>query len=767
VEKALKDALAMDRARLKIGKISEFGLLEMSRQRLRQSLMETNTHLCPTCLGSGRLLSLPMQSMRALRAIERMASVSGSDKLISARGSSEVILCLLNEHRKFLCDIEKKYNKTIYIVADSSCPSGSFEITSPVVLEDTAAKEVFVAPKKRRRNRGKPTNLGNEKVGTQGGHIAAPKEEKVSEKNPAKFPTAPTSPGPSSGSTVLLPSAPQKHRLPNPENNNNAKGPSNGTSKNQKTADQINGKDNQSHESSGISMLPLPQNAPRVTQKTLQGISETDEKIDSNGIIPWAPHHPGMTPAPHSNTSPALRVNGKASSKKGLNGGKTMHALVLTTAASADENGHVKHSKSGTGDKDANPNDHTGTHGNKINHGGKGSASTKGANAIENMGKSRTQKVGRGGDQKRVAMAPLPEIVSRKTRVSLESSDDLLLGNPSEGSSRESKKAPSNLTKPASNSSKKSPKSQTINPSPSLDLNASPLQKNNGSNNGLSKSSKNADVQVPKGNTVMAIGGPNASDGTLAKKESRRARLRKKHNVRDARIQDALINPASSVLLLASSDTPEVLPPALGSFAGTDHGVLLGTKAPKAIAATVPMATAAGCSDKSEKDGTRYESGDKLILDSKSQGKKKANGDVPENLPKSPLKPWASGSKKKSLNPSLRDVQEPSSSEGIVLAPTHSISNNGSKGGKHGQSKSGFQPQSMPPSITVHGGQLPNSAAIKNAREAAEAKGHIPDKGRDCVKGSFEGSQGAHDEKLSKAGIVLLPPHASAKHSKS
>ncbi|MBM3631402.1 MAG: Rne/Rng family ribonuclease [Alphaproteobacteria bacterium] len=152
IEKALKDALATDRARLKVGKISEFGLLEMSRQRLRQSLMESNTYLCTTCHGAGRLLSLPMQSMRALRAIEHMAATQHS-KTIDASGSADLVLCLLNMHREFLWEIEKKYGTSIMISVDPACDSGALTITNPSLLTEIKSTATVGGPKKRRRNR--------------------------------------------------------------------------------------------------------------------------------------------------------------------------------------------------------------------------------------------------------------------------------------------------------------------------------------------------------------------------------------------------------------------------------------------------------------------------------------------------------------------------------------------------------------------------------------------------------------------------------------
>ena len=125
VEKALKDALKADRARIQVGKISEFGLLEMSRQRLRQSLLESHTTLCASCHGSGRTLALPMLAMVHLKALEEKAIMA---KSLVAYGPLEIVLYLLNEERSMLNLLEKKQETSITLKIDTSLALSEFRI---------------------------------------------------------------------------------------------------------------------------------------------------------------------------------------------------------------------------------------------------------------------------------------------------------------------------------------------------------------------------------------------------------------------------------------------------------------------------------------------------------------------------------------------------------------------------------------------------------------------------------------------------------------
>ena len=127
VEKALKDALKADRARIQTGRISAFGLLEMSRQRRRSGIVDGTTQACPTCSGAGVIRSMEMAALRILRAIEGEA-ISGKVGRIAARASVDVSLYLLNHHRDWLKRIETDNGVSIEIVADSEKSGDAYDL---------------------------------------------------------------------------------------------------------------------------------------------------------------------------------------------------------------------------------------------------------------------------------------------------------------------------------------------------------------------------------------------------------------------------------------------------------------------------------------------------------------------------------------------------------------------------------------------------------------------------------------------------------------
>jgi len=127
VEKRLKDAMKTDRARIQIGRISNFGLMEMSRQRRRSGIVDGTTSACPTCNGSGAVRSHEMAALRVLRAIEAEA-ISDRAGLMSAKTSLDVALFILNHKRDWLNRIEDQYGLTIEITADASKAGDIFDI---------------------------------------------------------------------------------------------------------------------------------------------------------------------------------------------------------------------------------------------------------------------------------------------------------------------------------------------------------------------------------------------------------------------------------------------------------------------------------------------------------------------------------------------------------------------------------------------------------------------------------------------------------------
>ena len=119
IERKLKDALRHDRARIQVGSISHFGLLEMSRQRLRPSLAESVSQTCPHCAGTGRIRSINSAALQILRVVEDEAgSRPGED--ISIFVHPDVALYILNQKRASLASLEEQFGISILIEADAA-----------------------------------------------------------------------------------------------------------------------------------------------------------------------------------------------------------------------------------------------------------------------------------------------------------------------------------------------------------------------------------------------------------------------------------------------------------------------------------------------------------------------------------------------------------------------------------------------------------------------------------------------------------------------
>jgi ribonuclease E len=127
VEHKVKDAMRNDRARIQIGRISAFGLLEMSRQRLRPSLLEHSTEICPHCAGTGRIRSIESAALHALRAIEE-EGVRRRAGEIMVSVPPNVALYLLNQKRHTISDIEKRYGFIVTVESDDELHAADCEI---------------------------------------------------------------------------------------------------------------------------------------------------------------------------------------------------------------------------------------------------------------------------------------------------------------------------------------------------------------------------------------------------------------------------------------------------------------------------------------------------------------------------------------------------------------------------------------------------------------------------------------------------------------
>ena len=117
VERAMRDALKNDRARIQVGRISGFGLMEMSRQRLRTGVLEASTRQCPHCEGTGLVRTASSAGLSALRLLEEEAARGRGSKLV-LRASQEATIYVLNNKRAELSEIEARYGVTIEVIPD-------------------------------------------------------------------------------------------------------------------------------------------------------------------------------------------------------------------------------------------------------------------------------------------------------------------------------------------------------------------------------------------------------------------------------------------------------------------------------------------------------------------------------------------------------------------------------------------------------------------------------------------------------------------------
>lgn len=157
VEKRMKDALRKDRARLQMGRISQFGLMEISRQRKRTSILEGSTKICPACNGLGYQRSVESSALVALRALEEEGARRRAGK-VRLTVPTEVALYLLNEKRDHVLNIESGFSMRVLISADPDLtpPDLNLEILNnrsesdeidaePVVTTDAVADLVEAA----------------------------------------------------------------------------------------------------------------------------------------------------------------------------------------------------------------------------------------------------------------------------------------------------------------------------------------------------------------------------------------------------------------------------------------------------------------------------------------------------------------------------------------------------------------------------------------------------------------------------------------------
>ena len=173
VEHRLKDVMRSDRARIQIGRISPFGLLELSRQRMRPSLIETSSEPCPYCEGTGIRRSKESAALHLLRAIEE-EGMQHRSRQVTAYIPTPVALYILNNKRSALARIEEKFKMSVRLESDDTLIPPNFRIDRigedgrPIVAAETgsAPREGAREDGGRRRRRG-----GRRRHGEEGGDI--------------------------------------------------------------------------------------------------------------------------------------------------------------------------------------------------------------------------------------------------------------------------------------------------------------------------------------------------------------------------------------------------------------------------------------------------------------------------------------------------------------------------------------------------------------------------------------------------------------------
>jgi ribonuclease E len=123
VERRLKEALKNDRARIQVGRISHFGLLEMSRQRIRTGVLESTTTTCPVCQGSGHVRAPASVALHVLRSLEDQL-LRGVTHNLTVKTRTPVALYILNQKRAHISELEQRFGLTITVLADELIQNG-------------------------------------------------------------------------------------------------------------------------------------------------------------------------------------------------------------------------------------------------------------------------------------------------------------------------------------------------------------------------------------------------------------------------------------------------------------------------------------------------------------------------------------------------------------------------------------------------------------------------------------------------------------------
>ena len=149
VERRIKEALKNDRARIQVGRISHFGLLEMSRQRIRTGVLEGSTIVCPHCAGSGAVRSTASIALHVLRVLED-ALIKSAAFNVTLRARTSVALYILNQKRLHLRELEERFGVTVTVAADDALTGSSYhtiergEPSAPIVRPERRQESVRI-----------------------------------------------------------------------------------------------------------------------------------------------------------------------------------------------------------------------------------------------------------------------------------------------------------------------------------------------------------------------------------------------------------------------------------------------------------------------------------------------------------------------------------------------------------------------------------------------------------------------------------------------
>ncbi len=158
VERRIKEALKDDRARIQVGRISTFGLMELSRQRLRPSLFEASTKACDVCSGTGFVRTTESTALHVLRAVEE-EGIRGRASQLSVHAPVDVSLYLLNQKRDHLAEIEQRYGLHVYVQGDVTLVAPDCRVT----VDQTRTPQEIEAIEQERKRSAEEIALANEK----------------------------------------------------------------------------------------------------------------------------------------------------------------------------------------------------------------------------------------------------------------------------------------------------------------------------------------------------------------------------------------------------------------------------------------------------------------------------------------------------------------------------------------------------------------------------------------------------------------------------